>query len=340
MNLSFQTIKANIEKKIYSPVYFLQGQETYYIDAIIQLFEQEFLPTHTKGMNFHIYYGKEQNLKNIIGYARCLPLLGKQQLLIVKEAQEMVDLKNAQGQKILLNYLANPSAHTILIFAYKTKTLTNKTILEHFQKSTNTLFTTPRIYENQIPDWIKEYVQQKGYQISPEAISILQSLLGTDLHLLANELKKIMINLPLQTTINAEIITKHVGMQRAFTPFELQRMVATKNVEKAFQILYYLIKNAKQHPPILITSLLTTFFVKTLQLHHLKKRDTRTQAQELQIHPFFLKDYQIASENHPETSIENYLQVLHEADLQLKGISAKSQEKEILTALLIRLLHR
>ncbi len=336
--MTFQQIIKKLKQSHYAPVYFLQGTETYYLDQITNHIEQHTLPPTQKNLNLRIYYGKEHNLANILSHARCLPMLGNRQVIIVKEAQEMADLQRAEGQKKLIEYLAQPNLKTLLLFVYKHKTLKGKKFTEAFKKGNHILYTTKKTYDNQITSWITNHVSQKGYTITPKATLVLATLLGTNLQLLANELAKIMINLPKGAQITKTWIIDHVGLQREMNVFELQKAIALRQADKAIQVMHYLCQNEKKNPIIPMITLLATFFLKVLQLHHLPPMQASQQATTLQIHPYFLKDYQAATRKHTPSAISHHLQILHRADTQLKGINAKLPPAEILKETVTRIL--
>lgn len=329
-----------MKKGQYAAVYFLEGPETHAIDTLIQYIEKNALAPANKALNSRTYYGREEKLQDVLSRARCVPMLGSRQVVLVKEAQEMTDLQSSAGQEKLLQYLNQANPKTILAFAYKHKTLRKQTLLQAFAKNAQqVLLTTKKIYDSQVPQWVERYVAEKGYRIAPKAILMLQGLLGTDLVLIANSLQKIMLNIPKSTCIEEEHIAQHIGMQRILSPFELQHALGVKDKPKAFEILYYFRQNSKQYPIIPLIALLTNFFLKLLQLHTLPSMPAKQLAETLQVHPYFIKEYQKAALQHSPGAITHHLQALHQADLQLKGINAPApQEQEIIKALVARLL--
>ena len=193
--LTYQGIKKSLAEGRYAAVYFLQGTAVYYIDQIVHYIETHALPPKEKSLNLRVYYGKEQTLNEVLGRARCLPMMGTKQVIIVKEAQEMYDLQHDPGQRALAKYLENANPQTILVFAYRHKELKKKNLLQRLQQNNHVLFTTGKVYDSQIRNWIAQYVAERGCKISFEAISKLQEMLGSNLSSLANELHKIMLNL-------------------------------------------------------------------------------------------------------------------------------------------------
>ena len=338
-SMTIQQISASLKRGAYAPFYFLQGSEVYYIDQIVAYIEKNALTAAEKSLNFRCYYGKEHAMNEILGRARCLPMLGKRQVVIVKEAQEMSDLHHPKGQKLLLAYLGQANPQTVLVFSYKHKTLRKKALLEAITEHGHTLFSTPKVYERQIPAWMGQFVTKAGYGITEEAKGMLQHLIGTDLRLLSSELKKLMVNISSGDKITGELVTKHIGMQRDVNNFELQRAIEIRETKKALAIVKYFSKNEKKHPAIPLVSLLATFFLKVLQIHHLRGVDGHQQAEKLQVPSYFIKDYLLAAQKHPRSLVVEHLHALHKADLQLKGVAyPATRPSEVIKELVVSLL--
>lgn len=329
--MTFEQIIQQLAKKIYAPVYFLQGNETYFITQIVDYIEKHTLSPEEKSLNLRTYYGKTHLLRDVLSYAKCVPMLGDRQVIIVKEAQEMAILQRAEGQKQLGTYLANPSPTTLLVFAYKHKTLKAKSFVGAFKKTASILYTTPKIYERQIISWINAYVQKRHYTIDPKAALLLQNAIGLDLQRFAHALDKIMLNIPAKTAISVDIVAQQIEVARDFNVFELQDAIGNKQVDKAFQIIDYFGKNTKKNPALPMISALVSFFLKILQLHQLPPMPLDAQAKTLQIHPYFIKNYKTAAKNHPLKATLHHLQALYQADLKLKGIDTPAlAENQIL----------
>lgn len=329
--MTFEQIIQQLAKKVYAPVYFLQGNETYFITQIVDYIEKHTLPEEEKSLNLRTYYGKTHPLRDVLSHAKCIPMLGDRQVIIVKEAQEMTALQRAEGQKQLATYLANPSPTTLLVFAYKQKTLKAKAFLAAFKKTSSILYTTPKIYERHIVSWINTYVKKRHYTINPKAALLLQNAIGLNLQRFAHALDKIMLNVPAKTAISVDIVAQQIEIARDFNVFELQDAIGNKQVNKAFQIIDYFGKNTKKNPALPMISALVSFFLKILQLHQLPPMPLDAQAKTLQIHPFFIKNYKIAARNHPLKATLHHLKALYQADLKLKGIDTPAlTENQIL----------
>ena len=336
---SFQKIMEHLKKGSYANVYFLQGEEVYYIDAIVASIEKYGLALDQTKLNFRTYYGKEHGLQEVLGRARCVPMFCTRQVIIVKEAQEMRELATVRGQNMLMSYMKRSNSTTLLLFAYKYKAVKSKTFLEAFKTPCHVLLTTPRVYDSHIPAFVQKYVRHKGYKIAPQAVVSLQGLLGNHLQLLVNELEKVMVHVAQGEEITNDLVVQYVGFYRAFNPFELQQSIADKDVDKAFRVVNYLNGNLKKFPIIPIVGLLTTFFLKILKLHYLSSMHARKKATTLQVHPFFIRDYERAVKQQSIEALISHLKALHNADRQLKGIVGYAKPDEVLKELVARLLN-
>src|ERR1039457_329958 len=172
---SFDNILSDLKKKIYYPIYFLSGEEAYFIDVISDYIEQNVLTEQEKEFNQTIIYGKDTNIPTLISYAKRFPMMANYQVIIVKEAQDLDKIEALAG------YVEQPLTSTLLVFCHKyEKADKRKTIFKSIEK-TGVLFDSPRLYDNQIPDWISEYVRKQNYTISAKATFLLTEFLGTDL---------------------------------------------------------------------------------------------------------------------------------------------------------------
>lgn len=334
-----QQIIAEFKEQQYKPVYFLQGPELYYIDLIIAYITKHVIPEKEKQINLTTFHDKKQTIEQIIHLAQQLPMIGKRKVIIIKEAQKLLDLQKASSKKLLAHYIKQPSKHTVLVFAYKNKTLDANNTLAKTLAESNMLLTCKTLYSNQVPSWISQYVHEKGHTISQDAISQLQIMVGANLQVLANELQKIGLNQPKNTLIKKQTIISHIQSSRAFTPFDLQQALSHKNTEEISHIVQNFVQNHKKHPITQTISYLTTFYSKLLQLHHKPCKDPALVAKHLKIHPYLATNYIHAMKNYTLDQTLQNIHHLQQADLQNKGIKSPplSEEtifKELITKLI------
>jgi DNA polymerase-3 subunit delta len=323
----------------YAPVYFLQGEEPYYIDQISDYIEKNALEESQKGFNQVIMYGKDHPVNAIVTNARRYPMMSERQVVIVKEAQNISDLGKEVGQKLLLDYIQNPLPSTILVFCHKYKSLDKRKALGKQLDKLTVAVTTKKLYDNQIPDWVNNYVKSKGFSIDPKGTQMLADYIGTDLERLTNEIDKLLINFEEKVTINADIIQKYVGISKEYNVFELQKALQIKDVLKANRIINYFASNPKKNPIIPIIAMLYSFYSKLLLVHSAKDKSQNSLASVLKVNPFFVKDYLMAVRVYNLSQTINCIQHIKEADLRSKGVGFSHSEGELLKELVFKLIH-
>lgn len=334
--MSYEKILSDIKNKMYSPIYFLSGEESYYIDEISNYIEESILSEIEKEFNQNVLYGRDIDVPTLVSYAKRFPMMANHQVIIVREAQEMKDIEN------LLNYLEKPLLSTILVICYKYNKIDRR---KKFGKVLSTdknvvLFESPKLYDNKIPDWITSYLQKRNYGISLDACTILADNLGTDLSKIANELQKLIINLPEKTQINRTHIEQNIGISKDFNVFELQKAIGTKNFYKANQIIFYFGANPKNNPLIMVVSVLFSFFQKIIMIHNLKDKTKNNVASVLTVHPFFVQDFMVAANNYSLEKSKQSIRYLREYDLKAKGVgNANTPDSGLMKEMIFKIMH-
>ena len=301
------------------PIYFLMGEEPYYIDKLSEYIEQNILTEDEKGFNQTVLYGRDASIEDIVSTAKRYPMMAERQVVIVKEAQDL-----AKTIDNLENYAENPMPSTVLLICYKYKTLDKRKKLVKLIAKNGLVFESKKLYENQIGDWIKRVLQGKEYTIEPKATLMLVEFLGNDLNKINNELEKLKIVLPKGTQITAKHIEDNIGFSKDFNVFELQNALGSRNQLKAYQIVQYFADNPKDNPMVVTTSLVFSFFVKLLKYHGLKDKNPKNVAAVLGVNPFFLKDYDIALKNYPMKKVSAIVATLRDIDVKSKGVGANA----------------
>ena len=340
MAASPDSILKDLKSSKYSPVYFLQGEEPYYIDLIADLIEKNCLNESEKSFNQTILYGKDVNTNTILLNAKKFPMMSERQVVIVKEAQEVSDLGKEAGDSQLNAYIQNPLPSTVLVLCYKYKTLdARKTLAKNLDKFA-VLVNSKKIYDNQVPDWVTAYISQKGFKVNNKASVLLAEFVGNNLSRLANEIDKLLINLKEGQEVNEDLIEKYVGISKEFNVFELQQALIKRDVYKANQIVKYFEANPKDNPIIPILSVLFNFFSKLLQVHAAENRTEGNLAKMLSVNPYFVKDYISGARTYPFPKVVNIIHYLRQADLYSKGVDATNmKEGQILKELVFKILH-
>lgn len=301
------------------PIYFLMGEEPYYIDRISDYIEKNVLTEEERGFNQTVLYGRDVTVEDIVSAAKRYPMMAERQVIIVKEAQDL-----AKTIDKFENYASDPMPTTVLVLCYKYKTLDKrKKVTKLFDKS-GLVFESKKLYENQVGQWITRVLQTKKYSIEPKATAMLVEFLGTNLEKINNELEKLQIILPAGSTISANDIEENIGFSKDFNIFELRKAISEKNQLKSYKIAEYFSENPKDHPIVMTTGMLFSFFVQLLQYHGLKNKNPNNVAAVLKINPFFLKDYDVALRNYPMKKVSKIVTLLREIDLKSKGVGANS----------------
>lgn len=301
------------------PIYFLMGEEPYYIDKLTEYIEENVLQEHERDFNQTVLYGRDVTIEDIVGSAKRYPMMADRQVVIVKEAQELVRTIDK-----LESYAENFQETTVLVIAYKYKTLDKRKKLVKLLDKVGLVFESKKMYENQVGTWIQRVLQGKGYSIEPKASAMLVEFLGNDLSRISNELNKLQIILPKGHTISAKDIEENIGFSKDFNVFELQNALGAKNQLKAYKIAQYFADNPKDNPMVVTTSLVFSYFVKVLKYHGLKDKNPKTAAPILGVSPFFMKDYDVALKNYPMKKVSAIVAGLRDIDVKSKGVGANS----------------
>ncbi len=335
-----QQILKDLQQKKFAPVYFLQGEETFYIDQISDFIEQKAIPEADKGFNQAIYYGKDIDMGVVVNSARRFPMMAEKQVVIIKEFQEMADLRKTDALNLLQKYVEKPLNSTILVLNYRQKTLDKRTAFYKSIEKQGYLTESNKLYDNKIPDWIETYIKDKNLKINVLAVRMLAEHVGNELGRLAKEIDKVCINLKDNEEISQEMIQKFVGISKDYNVFELQKALTEKNVLKSNQIVNYFANNPKENPLIPIVAVLFQYFSKILLYYGTDDKSQGNIAKVLGISPYFVQDFQKATQKYPLPKIIQIIDFLRTADLQSKGVDRGSmEESDILKELVFKILH-
>jgi DNA polymerase-3 subunit delta len=331
-------IISSIKKGDIKPVYFLAGEEPYFIDKISDYIEQNLLPEDAKGFDQMMAYGLDVNLLDLLFKARSFPMMGDKQLIIVKEAQHL--FKKKAETEAMEKYLENPSETTVLVFNYKYKKMDKRKKMYKLINKIGVYFESPKLYERDVIKWIVETAKSKGYGIDMKSAQMLTDFLGTNLSKIDNELTKLDLLLEKNDHITPEVIEKNIGISKDFNNFELKSAIATGNYVKAQNIINYFVANPKEHPIVVTVAILYNFFRDMFIYHSLNDKSQYSAAKALGVNPYFVSEYQTAAAKYPMKKVTQNIAHLKEADLKSKGVASGSMlQKDILNELLFKLMH-
>ena len=322
-----------IKKGQISPIYFLYGEEAYFIDKISDFIGNNVLTEDEKGFNQMVLYGRDVSIEDIVGNAKRYPMMAEHQVVIVKEAQHL-----SRTIENLCAYAENPQQSTVLVICYKYKKLDKRKKLHKIIKKNGVVFESKKLYENQVSDWIRKHLVSRGYTISHKAALLLVEYLGTDLGKISKELDKLKLVLPKQTEINPLHIEEHIGISKDYNNFELKRAIGDRDIVKATKIINFFAQNPKDNPFILTITLLHSFFTQLLQYHGLADHSPKNVASALRINPYFVSEIQTAARNYPMKKVSGIISSLREMDLKGKGVGATPmKEADLLKELLYKI---
>ena len=322
-------IVKDINEKRIKPIYFLMGEEPYYIDKLCDYIEKNVLTEEEKGFNQTVLYGRDIEVEDIISTCKRYPMMSDYQVVIVKEAQDL-----AKTIDKLEPYVNNPTPTTILVVCFKYKTLDKRKKMVKTIEQNGLLFESKKLYDTALPQWLKRVLSGKKLDIEPKASAMLLEFLGNDLSKISNEIDKLAIVLPQGSTITPEAIEKNIGFSKDFNIFEFQKAIGQKNIEKSFAIAYYFHENPKDHNVIAVTAILFGFYSKLLLYHGLKDKSPKNAASVLKINPYFVGDYETAAKNYPMRKVSQIVGALREIDIKSKGVGAATSDKELYKSLL------
>lgn len=299
------------------------GDESYYIDKLCDFIPNQVLEEHEQAFNKIVFYGKDSKLDQIVNQAKQYPMGADYQVVMVKEAQHLSrEIEN------LSSYAEQPQNSTILVIAYKNKKIDKRKALYKALKKTAVILETKKLYDNQVPNWIRSNAQKKGFQCAPIASHLLGEYLGTDLSKIDKELEKLRLVLDKGAEITPEVIEKNIGISKDYNVFELKKALGERNIEKVLKIVQYFYQNPKEHPYVVTIGILHTFFSQLMLFHSLSDHSTRNVTTSLGINPYFVNEFTTAAHNYPIKEVSRILKVLREMDLKGKGVGSYQLDNE------------
>ncbi|UFH45841.1 DNA polymerase III subunit delta [Flavobacterium galactosidilyticum] len=315
------------------PIYFLMGEESYYIDKLSDYIEKKVLTEEEKGFNQTVLYGRDVTIEDIVSTAKRYPMMAERQVVIVKEAQDLLRTIDK-----LESYAENPMPTTVLVICYKYKSLDKRKKVTKLIAKNGVVFESKKLYENQVGDWIKRVLAGKKYTIEPKATAMLVEFLGADLSKINNELEKLQIILPVGSVINPMHIEENIGFSKDFNVFELRKALGERNQLKAYTIAENFAQNPKDNPMVVTTSLVFGFFIQLLKYHGLKDRNPKNVAAVIGVNPFFLKEYDVALKNYPMKKVSQIVAALRDIDVKSKGVGANAlSQSDLLREMLYKI---
>jgi DNA polymerase-3 subunit delta len=312
--MSAEKILAGWKQKKYKPVYWLQGEEEYYIDMLVNFAEHELLPASEASFNLTVFYGRDADWAAVMNACRRYPMFAEKQVVIIKEAQHMKETEKLES------YIANPLDSTIFIVAYKGKNLDKRTKLHKAILSHAELFNSEKIKEYKVQEWIAELVKSKGYNIQPKCIALLEEHIGNDLSRIANEIDKLSLNLAGKKIIEEDDIEKYIGISKEYNVFELQDAIAKKDLFKALKIIQYFESNPKAVPIQMALPALYAFVSKAYAAFGMPDTSDNTLKPLFYFNVHALQQGKLMLKNYGYSGVERILLLLHHYNLKSVGV--------------------
>ena len=328
-----QSILNEIKAGDIRPLYFLMGEEAFFIDQISTFIETSVLDETQRGFDQTVLYGKDTSVDAILSCAKRFPMLAARQVIVVKEAQNL-----SRTIEDLLPYVKNPQQTTTLVICYKYKSIDKRKALYKALSKAHVVFESKKIYDSNIPSWISGELQKMNLKITPKASYLLSEFLGNDLAKISNELSKLQLVMGDNDLITPELIQINIGISKDFNNFELQKAIAQLDQKKAYQIVRYFSENPNQHPMVLTVATLYSFFSKLMILHTVNDRNPKVLSRAIGVNPYFLNDYTAAAKNFPMRRISSVFQTLRTMDVKSKGVGANLKPLDLYQELIFRIL--
>ena len=325
-----------LQKKQYSPVYFLAGEEPYFIDKVAAKLEQEVLDEAAQSFDQQVLYGRDlDNIGQVIALARQFPMMGERTVVIVKEAQALKKWENFDL------YWQNPMPSTVLVICYKGKPDSRIKAFKGIAKLDGYM-ESAKLRDYQVNKWIAELISAKRLSVVPKVVQIMADSLGADLNRIEKELEKLTGGLPAGVqTIDADMVERNIGISKDFNVFELQSALVQNDVVKANRIVNYFAANPKEHTIIKELPLLFRFFSNLMIYLYLPDKTDRVAAPILGVSPYAMRDYQAAARRFSKMQTFKIIGYIREADARSKGIDFPNagNEADIWKELIYKILH-
>ena len=331
--MSAEKIIMELKKGVYKPIYWLEGEEEFFIDNVVNYAEHNILSEAEKSFNLSVFYGKDAEWADVVNACRRYPMFSDRQVVVLKEAQAMRNIERLEG------YIEKPLGSTMLVVAYKNKKVDGRTKLAKLLKEKGAVLTTKKLYDNELPEWTQQLIKSKGYTINRKALFLLIDHIGNDLSRLNNEVDKLGLNMIGKTTITEDDIERYVGVSKEFNVFELQQAIASRDLYKAIRIIHYFESNPKAGPMQLILPSLYNFFSKVQMVYSVPSREEKSIAAAIGVNAFFIRDYLQAAQQYSAATIERILLLLHEYNLRSIGIrDAGTSDGELLKEMVVKMI--
>ncbi len=331
--MSVEKIIGDWKNKLFKPIYWLEGEEDYYIDLLMNYAEHKILPESEAGFNLSVFYGKDANWTEVVNACMRYPMFAEKQVVLLKEAQQMKDLEKLE------NYIKAPLASTVFIISHKEKTINKTTKLGKYIKKESELFTSDKIRDYKLVEWVTDYLKSQDFTMSSKAILLLTEHLGNDLSRIVNELEKLTLNIGQRKSITEDDIEKYVGVSKEYNAFELQAAMSKKDLVKAMQIIQYFESNPKAAPIQLVLPALYGFFSKLYAIFGMTDKSEAALRPLFYNNPYAVKEAMATIKMYGYEGIERSLLLLHDYNLKSIGVNSNgTSDASLLKEMVVKMM--
>ena len=332
--MSAEKIYHDWKSKSYKSVYWLQGEEDYFIDKLADYAEHQLIPEGEAAFNKTVFYGRDTNWSDLVNACMRYPMLADKQMVLLKEAQHMREIEKLE------NYIEKPLDSTILIVCYKGKSIDKRTRLAKLLQKNAQIFSSEKIKDYKLEEWVADFVRSQHFTMSRKAVALLAQHLGNNLSRIVNEIEKVTVNLGGRTTITEEDIENFVGVSKDYNAFELQEALSRKDLPKALQIIQYFESNPKAGPIQMILPALYGYFSRVYALFGLKVMSEEMARPIFYNNSFAARDAVSAARKYQLDGLEKVLLLLHEYNLRSLGINdAGTSDAELMKELAVKIMN-
>ena len=337
-NVSFDSIMRDLEARKYVPIYYLMGDESYYIDRIADYIAEHVLQPEERDFNQTVLFGSDVTASQIADYARRYPMMSQYQVLIVKEAQ---NIKNTDA---LAQYFKAPMPSTILVMCHKNGSIDGrkKEYVKAIQGA-GVLFESKKLKEKELPVFIESYLKARQVSIDPKSTQMIADNIGADLSRLTGELDKVILSLPADhKKVTPQVVEDQIGVSKEFNGYELRDAIVNRNVYKANLIIKYFDENPKAGSIYSFLPLLFNYFQNLMIAFYAPNNKSQEAVGEwLELrNSWFAKDYMIGMRNYTGMKVMQIISKIREIDAKSKGLdNPNTPPGELMKELIFYILH-
>ncbi len=332
--MNYTDIIKELKSGRFRQIYFLMGDEAFFIDQVTRLIESTALPEDQQSFNQSILYGRETDIRTIVSEAKRYPMMAERVVVIVREAQHLKKIEDLEV------YAEKPLESTVLVLAYKYKTLDKRKKLYKMLSNSQVVMESKKLYDNQVPEWVARALKEKGYDSTMKARQLIAESLGTDLGRIEKELEKLELVLKPGDTVDEDLVESNIGISKDYNNFELINALGRRDFAKAMQIQQYFSSNTKDNPLVVTIGQLYGYFTKLMIMHQAKDKTPGALASLLKVPPFFIRDYQHAGKHYDLKKLARIIGYLRECDRRSKGIGNSTvPDGELLKELLFKIVY-